>query len=93
MVVPVAEPFFNVWIVFSDHRPQRRRVRAPQQLSALQVEGPEPLWARGRGALRLLHGASGQQGGHGRRVQVRARLCDSCVYKLSNAATPLSVSL
>lgn len=46
-------------------------MRAPQQLSALQVEGPEPLWTRGGGALRLLHGASGQQGGHGRRGQVR----------------------
>lgn len=46
-------------------------MRAPQQLAALQVERPEPLWTRGGGALRLLHGASGQQRGRGQCVQVR----------------------
>jgi len=57
-------------------------VRSAQQLSALQVEGPEPLGQRGRGALRLLHGPAGQQRRHGQRGWVSTILYTILYYIL-----------
>lgn len=49
-----------VYVYPPDHRPQRRRVRPVEQLTALQVEGAERQRQRGVRAFHLLPGSTHQ---------------------------------
>lgn len=66
----------------------------PQQLPALQVEGPEPLGSRGHGSFCLFPCTSSQQGGCGQCVEVNASYLISIVHTVaSNLTTVVSYQL
>lgn len=59
----------------------------PQQLPALQVEGPKPLRSRGHRSLCLFPGTASQQGGRGQRVEVNASYMISILHNVAGNLT------